>query len=160
MQPLRAKVHRGPMAVKVYFAFPKAPVYWSLAIRLFNVISRELGSGSYLSAEIQSVYSTVSSNWAGLKKGILPSRLELTTSLQRSKTPLTSVLDITLSNLMVRFQWCWSFDECGVVILHCHCSQVHSGPEWSYLIGFYVLGLNWIVWNRTDNLYKNGFGIK
>ena len=20
--------------------------------------------------------------------------------------------------------------------------------------------LNWIVWNRTDNLYKNGFGVK
>ena len=23
-----------------------------------------------------------------------------------------------------------------------------------------VLMLNWIVWNRTDSLYKNGFGIK
>ena len=20
--------------------------------------------------------------------------------------------------------------------------------------------LNWIVWNRTDNLHKNGFGVK
>ena len=23
-----------------------------------------------------------------------------------------------------------------------------------------VLMLNWIVWNRTDYLYKNGFGMK
>ena len=43
--------------------------------------------------------------------------------------PLTSVLDMTLNNLMVRLQQCWSFGECGVP-LHCHCSQVHSGPEW------------------------------
>ena len=41
----------------------------------------------------------------------------------------TSVLDMTLNNLMVRFQQCWSFGECGVP-LHCHRSQVHSGPEW------------------------------
>ena len=43
--------------------------------------------------------------------------------------PPTSVLDMTLNNLMVRFQQCWSFGECGVP-LHCHCSQVHSGSEW------------------------------
>ena len=42
---------------------------------------------------------------------------------------LTSVLDMTLNNLMVRFQQCWSFGECGVP-LHCHRSQVHTGPEW------------------------------
>ena len=45
------------------------------------------------------------------------------------RTPLTSVLDMTLNNLMVRFQQCWSFGECRVP-LHCHCSQVHSGAEW------------------------------
>ena len=44
------------------------------------------------------------------------------------RPPLTSVLDMTLNNLMVRFQQCWSFGECGVP-LHCHCSQVYSGPE-------------------------------
>ena len=43
--------------------------------------------------------------------------------------PPTRVLDMTLNNLMVRFQQCWSFGECGVP-LHCHRSQVHSGPEW------------------------------
>ena len=37
--------------------------------------------------------------------------------------------NMTLNNLMVRFQQCWSFGECGVP-LHCHRSQVHSGPEW------------------------------
>ena len=42
---------------------------------------------------------------------------------------LTSVLDMTLNNLMVRLQQCWSFGECGVP-LHCHRAQVHSGPEW------------------------------
>ena len=47
----------------------------------------------------------------------------------RPPTPPTSVLDMTLNNLMVRFQQCWSFGECGVP-LHCHHSQVHSGPEW------------------------------
>ena len=36
---------------------------------------------------------------------------------------------MTLNNLMVRFQQCWSFGESGVP-LHCHRSQVHSGPEW------------------------------
>ena len=41
----------------------------------------------------------------------------------------TSVLDMTQHNLMVRFQQCWSFGECEV-LLHCHHSQVHSGPEW------------------------------
>ena len=41
----------------------------------------------------------------------------------------TSVLDMTLNNLMVKFQWCWSFGECRAP-LHCHCSQVHSGLEW------------------------------
>ena len=42
--------------------------------------------------------------------------------------PLTSVLDMTLNNLMVRFQQCWALGECRVP-LRCHCSQVHSGPE-------------------------------
>ena len=51
--------------------------------------------------------------------------------------PPTSVLDMTLNNLMVRFKQCWSFGECGVP-LHCHRSQVHSGPEWQHLIGPYL----------------------
>ena len=40
------------------------------------------------------------------------------------KPSLTSVLDMILNYLMVRFQWCWSFGECGAP-LHCHRSQVH-----------------------------------
>ena len=45
------------------------------------------------------------------------------------RPPPTRVLDMTLNNLMVRFQQCWSFGECEVP-LYCHRSQVHSGPEW------------------------------
>ena len=51
-----------------------------------------------------------------------------TASLHWGKTPSTSVL-VWLNNMMVRFQRCWSFEECEVV-LYCHCSQVHSDPEW------------------------------
>ena len=56
--------------------------------------------------------------------------------------PPTSVLDMTLNNLMVRFQWCWGFGECGTP-LHCHGSQVHSGLEWWHLIGPYL----WVEYN-------------
>ena len=63
----------------------------------------------------------------------LPSQLRLqntpTTSLQRGKNTSTSVLDMTLNNLMLRFQQCWSFGKCRVP-LHCHRSQIHSIPEW------------------------------
>ena len=70
-----------------------------------------------------------------IPKNVLPSQLGLQNTLtsaplQRGKTlPLTSVLDMTLNNLMVMFQQCWNFGECRVP-LHCHRSQVHSGPEW------------------------------
>ena len=54
-------------------------------------------------------------HWLHLCRGVRPS--------------LMSVPDMTLNNLMVRFQQCSSFGECRVP-LHCHRSQVHSGPEW------------------------------
>ena len=50
-------------------------------------------------------------------------------SAEGKTLPTTSVLVMTLNNLMVRFQQCCSFGEC-VVPLHCHRSQVHSDPEW------------------------------
>ena len=44
---------------------PPLQHYWSLAIRLFSVISRTLvWGGDYPSAEMQSVYSTVPADWA------------------------------------------------------------------------------------------------
>ena len=49
----------------------------------------------------------------------------------------TSVLDMTLNNLMVRFQQRWSFGECRVP-LYCYCSQIHSSPERLHLIGPYL----------------------
>ena len=49
--------------------------------------------------------------------------------LYRGIKPLPmSVLDMTLNNLMVKLQ-SRRFGEEGVP-LHCHCSQVHSDPEW------------------------------
>ena len=41
----------------------------------------------------------------------------------------TCAMDMTLNNLMMRFQWRWGFGECRAP-LYCHCSQVHSDPTW------------------------------
>ena len=51
------------------------------------------------------------------------------TSAEGWDPPITSVLYVTLNNLMVRFHQCWSFGEYGVP-LHCHRSRVYSDPEW------------------------------
>ena len=48
----------------------------------------------------------------------------------------TSVLDMTLNNLMAKLQ-AWRFGECGV-LLHCYCSQVHLYQEWYHMIGSYL----------------------
>ena len=58
------------------------------------------------------------------------------------RPPPMSVLDMTLNSLMVRFQWCWYFEEWGVP-LHCYCSQVHSGLVWLHLIRPYL----WVKYN-------------
>ena len=67
-----------------------------------------------------------------------PSRLglqnTLTASLQEGMIPETSVLYMTVNNLMVRFQQCGKFGEYGVPV-YGHRSYVHSGPEWWHLIG-------------------------
>ena len=74
------------------------------------------------------------------------------------KTPLMSVLDMTLNHLMTSFQP-WKFGEYGVP-LHCHCSQVHSHLKWVLSIGQIELFnyfncvqtnelLNWIVRDKT-----------
>ena len=52
------------MAMKGYFAFPKAPVLLEPHFWLFSVISGHSLGGSYLSAEVQSVYSTAPADWA------------------------------------------------------------------------------------------------
>ena len=46
----------------------------------------------------------------------------------RPPPPLTSVLDMTLNNLIARLQY-WRFGECRLP-LHCHCSYVPSGSDW------------------------------
>ena len=45
------------------------------------------------------------------------------------RLPQMSILDMTLKNLMMRLQQCWSFRECGIPH-YCHHSQVDSSPEW------------------------------
>ena len=94
------------------------------------------------------IYNTHWTSWLGLQN-------TMTASLQRGKTFPTSTLDMTRNNLMVRFQYCWNFRECGV-FLHCYYSLAHSGLEGPiygpnriirHLIC--VLMLNLIVWNRT-----------
>ena len=73
----------------------------------------------YLSVELQWVYFTGPVGWDCrmhrllLCRGVRP-------------RPTTSVLVMTVNILMVRFQQCWSFGECGAP-LHCHRSQIHSG---------------------------------
>ena len=45
------------------------------------------------------------------------------------RPPPTTVLIMTLNNMMGRVQWCWRFGECGAH-LPCTCSHVHTGQEW------------------------------
>ena len=91
--------------------------FW-LALSLFSFIFWDYYY-SYIILTSQIIACPVSwgcrIHWLHLCRGVRP--------------PITSVLDMTLNNLMVRFQQYWSFGECGVP-LHCHRSQVHSGPEW------------------------------
>ena len=82
---------------------------------------------------------------------------------RRVRPPPNECPDMTLNNLIVRFQQRWSFGECGVP-LHCHCSQVHSGPGVvapdkgpiyglnrinNILMLKWIVWLNWIAWNRN-----------
>ena len=65
VQPLRVRVDLEVMAMNGYAAFPKSPRlepchHW------FNVISRILVGVSYLSAEMQSVYSTVPTDFLNI----------------------------------------------------------------------------------------------
>ena len=60
---------------------------------------------------------------------INPMPVQSARAVEYINCPPMCVLDMTLSNLMVRFQCCWSFGECGAP-LHCHCSQVRTGPKW------------------------------
>ena len=69
MLPLQARMDQDVMAMKGYSAFPKAPALLKPHHQIVYVISRTLiWWESYLSAEMQSVYSTVPADWA--TKGI------------------------------------------------------------------------------------------
>ena len=80
--------------------------------------------------------------WEGLA-----GRIQWLHLCRRVKHPQTSVLDMTLNNLMVRFQLCYCFEECRVDLYN-HYSLVHSDPEEQHLIGFYLwVKLNWNVFS-------------
>ena len=59
MLPCRARVDLGAMPMKGCSIFPKSP-----SDCLMSYPGHSLGGGGYLSAEVQSVYSTTPANWA------------------------------------------------------------------------------------------------
>ena len=147
----------GSYGDKGYSTFPKTPALQDPHHQIVycHIQDTRWGSEFYPSAEMQSVLSAALADWAIIIwKGLFASLLHSISSYYYDFSslkmdcpvgwgcrihrlllcrkvrppPTTSVLDMTLNNLMVRFQQCWSFGECGVP-LHCHRSQVHSGPE-------------------------------
>ena len=82
---------------------------------------------------------------------------DCTSAEGKDPTPPMSDLDVTLNNIMVRFQWCWGFGERGAHP-YCHFSHGHPGPGMeapgralnSQII---TVWRNWIPWNR--NVFDN-----
>ena len=73
--------------------------------------------------------------------------------------PPTSVQDMILNNLMVRFQWWWCFRECGTphfiaIALRSTRRRVVApdSPVYGLNRTKLILMLNWIVWIRTVGL--------
>ena len=65
MLPLWARVDLGVMAMKEYFAFPKAPVLLEPQHEIVECHMQDIQGGAlYPSAEVQLVYSTVPTDWA------------------------------------------------------------------------------------------------
>ena len=93
-------------------------------------------------------------SWLGLMN-------TLTAPLQMGKIPPTPtcVLNMTLNNLMVRFQWCWSFWNAEHSFI-----AITPGPLWPGVVApdgalsmvqielNCILMLNWIVWIKTVEL--------
>ena len=61
--PIRC-YHSGPEWTWDWWHSPKLQYYWSVTIKLFCVIQRYLLGESYHFVVMQSVYSTVSADWA------------------------------------------------------------------------------------------------
>ena len=163
MLPLWVRVQLGAMAIKCYSTFPGVPElephYQIGQCHIWTLLGWR---GSYVSAEMQSIYFTAAPChfvegqfklqpcydvhfrtytliplFHGLN--ILPTllihcpfgwdcRIHWPHLCRGVKTPM-SVLDITLNNLVVRFQWCWGFGKCGIP-LHCHCSHLIEPYLW------------------------------
>ena len=109
----RCRTFRGILAkaltaieIKVNF------IFWSV----FNFLARSLDLFIFYFLSFSFFPS-----WGCIMHRLHPSR--------GVRLPSTSVLNMALNNMIVRFKWCLGSGECGAH-LHCYCSQVHCGPEW------------------------------
>ena len=75
--------------------------------------------------------------------------------------PLTSVLNLTLNNLMVRFLQCWSFGKCRAAFITITSRSTLAQsvvPDRVLSMGQielnFILTLNWIAWDRTVLIFK------
>ena len=66
----------------------------------------------------------------------------------------TSVLDMTLNNLMVRFLWCWIFGESLPGLLWPGVVAPDRVLSMGQIELNCVLRLNWIVWNITVLIFN------
>ena len=76
--------------------------------------------------------------------------------LYLSRLPPISSQDMTLINLMIRFQKYWNFGICGVP-LHSHRSEEEAPDRVRSVCQIQlncVFKLNWIAWNRTVLTFK------
>ena len=97
------------------------------------------GVGKYDNVAVQNIshYSTGTNHskwsqclfWSQVHQAQSAGGVEYTKYISAERSGPTSVLDMILNNLMLRFQQCWSFGGCRV-LLHYHCSLVHSGLKW------------------------------
>ena len=65
----QARVNLEAMAMKVYFTFPKLLALREPHNKMVYVISKTLIGGSFLSAEMQSVYFTAPTDYSFKRKG-------------------------------------------------------------------------------------------
>ena len=110
--------------------FPKLQHYRSFNIGFFNVILKIIvGRGSRTT--LQSIFSTAPAYPVGWGY-----RIHWLLLWRVVKRPM-SALDMTLNNLMVRFQGCWSFGNAGYLFIVIASRSTLTGRE-STLKGSYL----------------------
>ena len=100
MLPFRARENLGAMIIKGYSGFSKPPALQEPHHQIVQCYIQDTRwEGAYSSA--------APANWAMYVWDVdiqIKKNNTLTASLQRGKAPPTSVLDMTLNNLMIRLQ--------------------------------------------------------